>query len=273
MAERALRITELLEQPPRHDVAQFSAMQRDEVSEVAKRFAAYIARATPRTESGRSLQQALSHWDGAMRARDRAPLLYSAWLRELGPAIFGDEIGRENLLLFPRPRTAFLLWVLENDDAEWCDDITTAGRESCLDAVAGALDNAAASVPHGVWGDWHIAHFEHPLMSSIPLLGGLYSISQPVGGDTTTINMTRLEPSPSFASDFGAAYRAVYDLADLDRSRYMLAPGQSGHPLSPYYRNLVHAWAAGEAFEIRGRGPGEPPQNAVHTLTLLPMRD
>ncbi|MFW5660454.1 MAG: penicillin acylase family protein, partial [Oceanicaulis sp.] len=65
-----------------------------------------------------------------------------------------------------------------------------------------------------------------------------------------------------------ASFRAIYDLADLNRSRFMFAPGQSGHPLSPHHGDLAARWAAGEYFEIRDDwGPEATPQGA-RTLTL-----
>jgi penicillin amidase len=48
----------------------------------------------------------------------------------------------------------------------------------------------------------------------------------------------------------GAGLRAVYDLADLDGSRFMIAPGQSGNPLSRNYRDLIAPWASGETLTL-----------------------
>ena len=41
----------------------------------------------------------------------------------------------------------------------------------------------------------------------------------------------RAERHP-FASTHAAGYRGLYDLADLDRSRFVARTGQSGNPLS-----------------------------------------
>jgi penicillin amidase len=50
----------------------------------------------------------------------------------------------------------------------------------------------------------------------------------------------------------GAGYRAIYDLADLDRSLFIATPGQSGHPLSPHWGDLAPLWANGHHFTIAG---------------------
>jgi penicillin amidase len=52
------------------------------------------------------------------------------------------------------------------------------------------------------------------------------------------------------ASDFrtmeGASFRMVLDVGRWDESVAINAPGQSGDPESPFYRNLAPLWAAGK---------------------------
>ena len=54
----------------------------------------------------------------------------------------------------------------------------------------------------------------------------------------------------------GASYRGVYDLADLDRSLFMMAPGQSGNPLSRHARDFLTRWRDG-AMVLLARRPVE----------------
>ena len=63
----------------------------------------------------------------------------------------------------------------------------------------------------------------------------------------------------------GAGFRAVYDLADLDRSRFIQAVGQSGNIFSPHYGDLAPLWAKGGTFTL---GPLQ--DQPVSVLTLLP---
>ena len=42
----------------------------------------------------------------------------------------------------------------------------------------------------------------------------------------------------------GGGYRAIYNLADPDTSRFMIATGESGHIFSPHYRDLAPLWNA-----------------------------
>lgn len=46
----------------------------------------------------------------------------------------------------------------------------------------------------------------------------------------------------------GPSMRMVVDLADLDRSTWVVVTGSSGHPASAHYDDQVEAWAAGESY-------------------------
>jgi penicillin amidase len=70
----------------------------------------------------------------------------------------------------------------------------------------------------------------------------------------------------AFEAVHGAGYRGVYDLADLDRSRFIVAPGQSGHFLSRHAGNLMGMWRDGQGVQL-----GPRPANAPADITLRPQ--
>ena len=55
----------------------------------------------------------------------------------------------------------------------------------------------------------------------------------------------------------------AYDLADLAYSRFMMAPGQSGNPLSAHARDFIEPWRDGDTIPL----PAAPPEVA-ETITL-----
>ena len=61
-----------------------------------------------------------------------------------------------------------------------------------------------------------------------------------------------------FADIHGPGLRAVYDLADLDQSLFVIATGQSGNPLSPYYRDFVRLWRDGSMVALGSTLAGAP---------------
>ena len=112
----------------------------------------------------------------------------------------------------------------------------------------------------------------HPILGGLPILQHIVNIIQPVGGDSVTVNVGHYalhnEASP-FASIQGASYRGLYDLADLDSSRFITATGQSGNPLSPHYRDLTDLWAAGKTVPM-AREPEHYRSDALGRLILKP---
>ena len=48
----------------------------------------------------------------------------------------------------------------------------------------------------------------------------------------------------------GASFRVVIDVGDWDNSRAINAPGQSGDPASPHYRDLAPLWLKGDYFPL-----------------------
>jgi penicillin amidase len=42
------------------------------------------------------------------------------------------------------------------------------------------------------------------------------------------------------------SYRQLFDLGDWDRGLFILPTGQSGHPGSPHYDDMIEAWRTGE---------------------------
>ena len=67
----------------------------------------------------------------------------------------------------------------------------------------------------------------------------------------------------------GAVYRLITNFADPDSSLVTIGPGISGQPGSPFYGNLLQAWAGGEFFPLAYTRPAVDKVTA-HTLVLTP---
>ncbi len=123
-----------------------------------------------------------------------------------------------------------------------------------LDRSAAALSERFGDNPADWrWGEAHQAEMPHLVWDRIPLIGGLLAIRVPNGGGPSTINAAAYAWDAgvdNFPQTSGPSLRAVYDLADLDNSVFIHAPGQSGNPLSPHYDDLVVRWRDHEPFRI-----------------------
>lgn len=254
---RAPRIEALIEQTPAHDIASFNAMQMDVTSDFARRIQPALLGAAPETQAGFEALALMEDWDGTLSAGGPHGLIFSAWIRALTGAIYSDELGEE-YERFYYPRRLFIERVLTGDAAAWCDDTRTSETETCSVISGLALDTAMAGLTRVLgadierwnWGEEHYALFDHAF-TGMPVIGDWFTVTQPVGGDGSTLNVGHFSyRSGDFSVYHGPSLRAIYDLSDLDRSRFIHAPGQSGHPWSKRFRDLAPRWAAGDSYEI-----------------------
>ncbi|HMB77980.1 MAG TPA: penicillin acylase family protein, partial [Kiloniellaceae bacterium] len=273
---RAERIATLLGALPRSGPDDAERMQLDIVSPGALLLLPRLLAAVADREDTADFYEMLLGWDGEM-ARDRAePLLYSAWITALNEALLRDELG-DDFQAFRRPDPARLANLLEHHP-QWCDNTTTSDVESCAAVISDSLSAAltflgkeyGTTLQKWRWGDAHFAPFEHPVFSRVPLIADWLSFGLDTDGGDDTLNRGVSRYAGPVLQLFehvaGAGFRAVYDLSDLDASRFISATGQSGNPLSPYYGNMTRRWRDGLYVRLDGRA-GED----AETLTLLPQ--
>ncbi|PIW31489.1 MAG: hypothetical protein COW29_01580 [Rhodobacterales bacterium CG15_BIG_FIL_POST_REV_8_21_14_020_59_13] len=279
-AYRAARIEERLDETGAHTPDTFHDIQMDQVSAQIQRILPALQAATPQTAHGQQALQRIRNWNGDMDALLAEPLIYSLWYRDIQEGIYADELG-DDFLRHLSTRRVFTENVLIGDDGHWCDNISTEAVETCPEILGTALDAAMArgietygpDIDNWTWGQAHQAVFDHPVLtgSGLPLLENWFTVRQPVGGDSSTVNVGVYSVRDgSFDVFHGPSLRAIYDLSDLDSSRFMHAPGQSGHPWSDHYRDLAPMWAAGETFEMRTDWTPENAPEGVRILTLTP---
>ena len=244
-----------------------------------------MLRAAPREGAGAELAAMLAHWDGSMDAGRPEPLIFGAWYRELTRRIYADELGPELFKDYWDQRAVFMTNVLSHPDdgegaARWCDDVNTPRRESCADQIAAALEDAGAYLRARYGGDpkqwrWGTPHFSfsrHQPFTKNALLGPLFDLKQPSDGDSYTVNVGRYRIADEmfpFASVHGASLRAIYDLADPNRSVFIHSTGQSGNRLSPWYDAFALRWAHGEYVPMTTRR-ADIVKGAIGTLELVP---
>jgi penicillin G amidase len=259
---RARRIRELLAASDRHTPAGFAAMQVDAVSRFARDVLPRLRQLTPQDDAARAGLALLAQWNGEMTVDAPQPLIFNTWMRRFRAAILARAGAAESVgagLELPAD-------ALAGHDATHCGgDCGPMLRQTLSDAMA---ELAAADGPDPVawrWGAAHQAVFAHPLLRAIPFLDHLAERRIPSPGDDTTLFRGGMAGG-SFDSVHGAAYRGVYDLADLDRSLFIVTPGQSGHFASELAWNFVQRWRDGGTITL-----GPTPDRVATRLHLLPQ--
>ena len=265
--QRIQRWRRLMQAREVHTRESFVEAQLDTVSPAARSLLPLIGRdlwfgaeAAPEGTVERQRKRALdllAEWNGEMGEHRPEPLIYAAWLRALQSRLVRDELGplADDL---GRPRPLFLERVFRDVDgaAAWCDVAQSAPAETCSDIARLALDDAILWIgeTYGTaleslrWGDAHRAAHDHPVLGDVPGLAWLVNLRQDTSGGDFTLRRGVAQGGEvdPFLNVHAAGYRGVYDFADPDASVFVIATGQSGHPLSRHYDDLGELWRRGE---------------------------
>ena len=141
--------------------------------------------------------------------------------------------------------------LLDRTYATWPDLLLDAVDRTCasLTLEGGALADRA-------WGETNTARIAHTLSAAIPVIGRWLNMPrEPLPGDS---NMPRVQAAAS-----GASERFAVSPGDEQDGYFHMPGGQSGHPLSPHYRDGHRAW-------VRGEPTSFAPGPMANQLTLEP---
>ncbi len=266
------RIAQLIEARPRHTAASLQAIQLDTTSLATRRLLPHLQQAKSSHPLAAGAQALLKDFDGVMDASRAAPLVFAAWADELARGVIVPRIGEARFAATygKRDYRAGIEGILERNDTWWCLPSTCAEQSGA--ALGRALDRLQAAYgadpAQWKWGDAHPALSAHRPFGNVAALARFFDVSVPSNGDGYTVNVGQYnagEAKGPFANRHAASLRAIYDLADLEKSTFIYQTGQSGLVFSPRYRDMATAWA-GAGNRLLQRQPAR----FAHTLTLAP---
>jgi penicillin amidase len=262
---RVSRIREVLSKRNDFTIADFQALQHDDLSVLARSIVPHLVSAAVRLgKRDEPAVKMLASWNYRMTRDAATPLVFEAW---------APIVARRAYVARLSPKAAAVLGTradyeqLEEYLAAPGGAVSSRGRDSLLLA---ALDEAVADITkrYGAdttawrWGKVHVAELRHPLARSFDL--------PPVSraGDANTVFATG---GANYRQTAGASYREVIDLGNFDNSVAINVPGQSAQPGSEYYDNLLELWGSDKYFPLvysRERVEAE----TKHVLHLTPGR-
>jgi penicillin G amidase len=267
---RAARVVERLEAVATHDVASMAAIQLDTVSLPARAALPLLSALEPRNDEERDAIGLLHGWDGDMSAGSVAAGIYNSWSRHIARHALESRLGDELFRRYHTDREVFQCEVLPGwlrDPAGWLDDDLL--HAALADALAELRERVGPDTSEWRWGALHRLALVHPL-GAIPGLEPLFTAADAeLGGDEQTVMQGAFDGRDGYAVEVIASWRAVYDLADLDRSVGVLPTGISGNPASPHWDDQFPLWIAGEHHPLPFTRPAVE-RAAVATLRLLP---
>ncbi|HZZ63736.1 MAG TPA: penicillin acylase family protein [Roseiarcus sp.] len=257
---RARRIQQFFDAIDKHSIATSAVMQADRLSLAARELQPFIAMIEPSDERARQAQAMLAKWDADMD-KDRAePLIFTAFLGSLHQILLEEKTGLK--MGEEGPFAASILVSLMRDHPVWCSALDRPDPD-CRKALGRALDEGlallvkreGADMSQWRWGAEHMSLLQHLVYSRLPLLDRISDLSVPSGGGFYTLDrgggFEKPQEAP-FARTHGAGFRGLYDLADPQKSRFMITTGESGHIFSPHYRDLVPLWNNVKSITLTG---------------------
>lgn len=230
----------------------FARMQADTVSLHARDLLPRLmAHVQPNTAIDRQAVELLRAWDDNARGDAAAPAIFEAWFLRLAPSIVGDELGPVSDAYETRfsTITRFVETTLDANPA-WCDNVTTAVKETCDEAVTTALHAAVQDLSERMgreperwrWDAVHTAVFPHQAFDVVGVLRPFFSRRVPNGGDWSTINVGPVSANLPYEQHSVPGYRGIVDLSPANDSRFIESVGPSGHVLSKYFDSFQDDW-------------------------------
>ncbi|MBI4497443.1 MAG: penicillin acylase family protein [Chloroflexi bacterium] len=263
---RAQRIANLLLSRERHSLADFAAMQQDVFTIPGKRIAEQLGnlRSEGATPELRQALDLLRAWDGYLHPDSTAGAIYEAFrlrllrnllaprLNDLTEEYFGGEVhGLTYTATYLLRASSFLLRHLNQREPRWLEGtgcptweaLLLKSLEEALEELRGQL---GPEPDRWTWGRLHTVVLSHVLGRS-RVLAPLFNLGTwPLGGDMDSILQTAFPHRlPYRVRSWMPSYRQIIDLADVRRSVAVHTTGQSGHPGSPHYGDLLPLWYQG----------------------------
>jgi penicillin G amidase len=262
---RQARIVEELAARGDWDVAACAALQLDITSLPWRRVRAITLALPVADAEGRQAIEVLTAWDGQVAADSAAASVFELWLAEMGHRIarakapvswqyalgagFGEIVP---LTIFHSGSAAQTVERLLLQPDGWFERSWPAEAADALSAAVTWLRSEYGPEPaRWAWGRLRTLTLRHP-MGQQRMLAGTFNIGPvPMPGDGSTPLQAASGPlRPLDNPGYLPNTRAVIDLADLEGSRWALAGGQSGNPLSRHYSDLFPLWLRGESVPI-----------------------
>jgi len=283
---RSIRISEVLHEQEKFTVEEIQRLQFDLVSTHAREVVPFILHAydsvTVTDNDVRTTLEYFRNWNFEMRKEDVSTTLFQATISKLIYNIFHDKMGERLYGLYDTlastPLSA-LSRLLKNPHSEWFDDLKTPALESRDDMIRKSVSDALVMLKSELggdlkewqWGRLHTVTFVH-VFGSNKLLSGIFNIGPfPIGGSHSTVNVGQYFIAHSFESAVGPSMRQVFNLADINDTRSVLPPGQSGQVFSGHYKDQVTLWLHG-AYKMRPMQRSIIESTCRDVLTLRPTR-
>jgi len=281
---RQARITELLDARDDWDVASTMAMQEDTLSIPWRVLREVVLDHDAQSIDARLAQAMLERWDGHMRATSCAASVFVLTVVKASQQVIQDRapnaapwlLGRGATDLLPynllvTRRISHLVELLREQPEDFLRTTHWAAliEHALSDAIVALRDKHGTNPGRWHWGKVRPLWLTHIFGDRKPL-DKIFNIGPiATGGDASTILAASVPFDDPFANAVGVpTLRHVIDVGAWSQSRFVLLGGQSGHPFSPHYTDMIALWSRGEGVPI----PWTPEEIDAATQATLHLK-
>jgi penicillin amidase len=271
---RAAQIREALAGLERAEPKDLLKVQLDDRALALARWRELLLRAlTPEVVAGKperaEMRARVEGWSARATTDDVGYRLVRGWrdavARRVFDPIFAPCVAANEKFNWGRLPFEEPLWMLlEQKPAHLLSPRETSWEAllvAAADEVVAGLEQSGTSLAQATWGRKNVARIEHPLVQAVPawVPGGLTAWLRTAGDELPgDRDMPRVQ-----RPNYGASERLVVSPGREAEGIFQMPGGQSGHPLSPFFRAGHNAWVRGEATPLL-------PGKTAHTVTLRP---
>lgn len=281
---RNARITELIKEKEKHTLLDMRKIHSDVFTFTGKTFAKMVVSAANGRQLEKEVEEAvkyLSDWDYQARADSVAMTIYFFSWNKLCEFLLRHKLGstlfEEYMCGWTNPKLA-VEEILKGKDPFWLPRQFNSYDELVIESLAEGIRELKkvfgdSRMEEWKWGRIHHLTCQHLLGLAWPLnkIFNVGPVPRDGEGDTVnasppmsdclsqllargtlggSISMPLLPDKSSHAAYGGPVLRMVIDFSDLDRSMVVLDVGQSGHRLSPHYKDHFQKWLNVDYFPL-----------------------
>ena len=272
---RGDRVNEVLDENDKLTMEDMKALQVDYFSTAARSLVPLLEDITVEGKAAEAMIL-LENWNYQMNPNSRAATVYNEWERSLrmwARDAFVPVEARNYISNIQLKRVE--QWLLEpaqmfgKDAIKKRDAFVKQTFEEAVDNLAETLGEDMKQWNYGQADYKHIS-IAHALSGAVnaEISEKLDMPTMPRGGNAYTPGST----GGNLNQSSGASFRMIVNTGDWDAAVGTNAPGQSGDPESPFYRNLYAPWAKDQYFPVYFTKE-KVEENAAERLMLTPGKD
>ena len=223
--------------------------------------------------SYRDALNALNEWNFHSEVDSVGASIYHQWNNEVLDILLADWTEQEKSTYLNLPYAwVFYERVLQNENSPWWKEKSRseAVTEAFRNTMSKLTEMTGANSNNWRWGNIHKIEYIHPLGRRAPFSFVFNLGPYPIPGAYNEINNNK---SRLLGRDFkvvaGPSTRRIVDFANVKESYGILPLGNSGHILSPFYKDQKDMFIKGE-YRAQLMDENAIAQEKTHELTLKP---